>query len=75
MAKIAVGTGTPAEQPLRQLAGIILKGYVNTHWDPSQDNFVGPQTTANDKALIRQLLPPGLASPDSKIRTAVVRVK
>ncbi|ELR21483.1 Importin beta domain containing protein [Acanthamoeba castellanii str. Neff] len=68
LARLSLSSGCPL--PIRQLAGVVLKGYINAHWDSADVKFVEPQTTPQDKAAIRAILPQGLADPESKIRTA-----
>lgn len=35
-----------------QLAGVVLKGYINAHWDSADLKFVEPQTTPQDKVRL-----------------------
>jgi hypothetical protein len=35
-----------------QLAGVVLKGYINAHWDSADVKFVEPQTTPQDKVRL-----------------------
>lgn len=62
-----------AAQPygIRQLAAVILKNYVRTHWQEGTRGFAPPEVGEEEKAYVRNLLPRGIADPDSKIRTAV----
>mmetsp|Transcript_12632 Transcript_12632/g.27297 ORF Transcript_12632/g.27297 Transcript_12632/m.27297 type:complete len:1089 (+) Transcript_12632:75-3341(+) len=56
---------------VRQLAALLLKKYIKEHWTEDSRYYEPPETTAQEKAAIRQALPPGLADPSSKVRTAV----
>ncbi|KAF6722476.1 Importin-9 [Oryzias melastigma] len=51
---------------IRQLASVILKQYVETHWCSHSDKFRPPETTDQAKAAIRELLPRGLQESISK---------
>ena len=48
--------------PVRQLAAVLLKQYVDHHWWKHEDKFRPPETTPAAKAAIRDLLPRGTAS-------------
>ncbi|GAB0089716.1 importin-9 [Sergentomyia squamirostris] len=54
---------------LRQLASVMLKQYVESHWCPEDET----QITACEQAkkMIKNILPNGLYDPNSKIRSAV----
>ncbi|KAM9408998.1 importin-9 isoform 2-T2 [Pholidichthys leucotaenia] len=56
---------------IRQLASVILKQYVETHWCSQSEKFRPPETTDQAKAAIRQLLPGGLREAISKVRSSV----
>ncbi|XP_039253592.2 importin-9-like [Styela clava] len=56
---------------LRQLASLILKQYVDTHWSSISEKFSPPEASENAKIAIRQMLPIGLADPQRKIRTSI----
>jgi len=56
---------------LRQLAAVLLKQYVKQHWQKDDKNFISPEVSLEDKAAIKELLPPALEDPHGKIRTAV----
>uniref|UniRef100_A0AAZ3RJ72 Importin N-terminal domain-containing protein n=1 Tax=Oncorhynchus tshawytscha TaxID=74940 RepID=A0AAZ3RJ72_ONCTS len=56
---------------IRQLASVILKQYVETHWCSLSEKFRPPETTDRAKAAIRQLLPGGLREAISKVRSSV----
>uniref|UniRef100_A0A8D0L9J8 Importin 9 n=1 Tax=Sphenodon punctatus TaxID=8508 RepID=A0A8D0L9J8_SPHPU len=56
---------------IRQLASVILKQYVETHWCSQSDKFRPPETTERAKAAIRELLPNGLRESISKVRSSV----
>uniref|UniRef100_A0A3P8WPP0 Importin 9 n=1 Tax=Cynoglossus semilaevis TaxID=244447 RepID=A0A3P8WPP0_CYNSE len=56
---------------IRQLASVILKQYVETHWCSQSEKFRSPETTDQAKAAIRELLPGGLRESISKVRSSV----
>lgn len=56
---------------IRQLASVILKQYVETHWCSQSEKFRPPETTDQAKAAIRELLPNGLRESISKVRSSV----
>nr|XP_029527373.1 importin-9-like isoform X3 [Oncorhynchus nerka] len=56
---------------IRQLASVILKQYVETHWCSQSEKFRPPETTDRAKAAIRELLPGGLREAISKVRSSV----
>ncbi|XP_043977919.1 importin-9 [Gambusia affinis] len=56
---------------IRQLASVILKQYVETHWCAHSEKFRPPETTDQAKAAIRELLPSGLRESISKVRSSV----
>ncbi|CAI5686760.1 unnamed protein product [Oreochromis niloticus] len=56
---------------IRQLASVILKQYVETHWCSQSEKFRPPETTDQAKAAIRELLPSGLRESISKVRSSV----
>ncbi|KAM4582804.1 importin-9 [Fundulus diaphanus] len=56
---------------IRQLASVILKQYVETHWCAHSEKFRPPETTDQAKAAIRGLLPSGLRESISKVRSSV----
>uniref|UniRef100_A0A673A4R3 Importin N-terminal domain-containing protein n=1 Tax=Sphaeramia orbicularis TaxID=375764 RepID=A0A673A4R3_9TELE len=56
---------------IRQLASVILKQYVETHWCSQSEKFRPPETTDQAKAAIRGLLPGGLRESISKVRSSV----
>ncbi|EPY89521.1 importin-9 [Camelus ferus] len=55
---------------IRQLASVILKQYVETHWCAQSEKFRPPETTERAKAVIRELLPNGLRESISKVRSS-----
>ncbi|BBN19279.1 importin-9 [Marchantia polymorpha subsp. ruderalis] len=69
LAKVTVSKEVPIG--LRQLAAVLLKQYVKHHWQAGEKDFLPPEASAQDKALIRGLLPQALEDPHGKIRTAV----
>ena len=69
LAQIALAREAAAP-PVRQLAAVLLKGYVKSHWIEGERGFVPPQAGEDDKAAIKAALPLGLGDADSKIRTA-----
>ncbi|MBV96450.1 Importin-9, partial [Eschrichtius robustus] len=56
---------------IRQLASVILKQYVETHWCAQSERFRPPETTERAKIVIRELLPNGLRESISKVRSSV----
>ncbi|KAM5301406.1 importin-9 isoform 4-T4 [Glossophaga mutica] len=56
---------------IRQLASVILKQYVETHWCAHSEKFRPPETTERAKVVIRELLPSGLRESISKVRSSV----
>lgn len=54
----------------RQLASVMLKRYVEEHWNTS-DADMTVVATDQAKRMIRNILPNGLYDPNSKIRTSV----
>lgn len=56
---------------LRQLASLILKRYVDSHWSALSDKFSPPETNDTAKMAVRQMLPLGLSDPEHKIRTGI----
>ncbi|XP_067129013.1 importin-9 [Centruroides vittatus] len=57
--------------PIRQLASVLLKQYVEVHWCQHSEKFHSPETTEEAKATIRQLLPLGLRESISKVRSSI----
>ena len=41
--------------PMRQLASVMLRQYVDTHWTPASDKFQPPEPTEATKTFIRQV--------------------
>ena len=56
---------------IRQMAALLLKQYVDTHWSSVGEKFKGPETSPQAKASIRQMLPHGLKESISKVRTSM----
>ncbi|XP_068598144.1 importin-9 [Brachionichthys hirsutus] len=56
---------------IRQLASVILKQHVETHWCSQSEKFRPPETSDQAKAAIRALLPSGLREAISKVRSSV----
>lgn len=57
--------------PIRQLASVLLKQYVETHWSFVAEKFRPPEIKYTTKERIKELLPLGLRESISKVRTAV----
>jgi len=53
--------------PIRQLASILLKQYVETHWCSLADKFRPPELNNAVKEKIKELLPLGLRESISKV--------
>jgi Importin-beta N-terminal domain len=58
----------------RQLAGVLLKQYVDEHWNTHSPNFKEPVAPDNEKAEIRKTIPTLLPHANSKLRTAASMV-
>ncbi|KAK2163574.1 hypothetical protein LSH36_77g04009 [Paralvinella palmiformis] len=56
---------------IRQLASVLLKQYVETHWSQHSEKFRQPETSEAAKSAIRQILPLGLKESISKVRSSV----
>ncbi|KAL6255029.1 hypothetical protein P5V15_013362 [Pogonomyrmex californicus] len=56
---------------IRQLASVLLKQYVETHWCSLAEKFRPPELNNAAKEKIKELLPLGLRESISKVRTAV----
>ena len=56
---------------LRQMAGVLLKQYVDVHWSIDADKFKPPEASPQTKATIRAILPHGLKESISKVRSSV----
>ncbi|XP_013378770.1 importin-9 isoform X2 [Lingula anatina] len=56
---------------IRQLASVLLKQYVETHWSQHSEKFRPPETVESAKSVIRQILPMGLKETISKVRSSV----
>ncbi|KAJ9582618.1 hypothetical protein L9F63_023037 [Diploptera punctata] len=56
---------------LRQLASVLLKQYVETHWCSYADKFRPPETLEHAKVTIKGLLPHGLKESISKVRSSI----
>ncbi|XP_029043182.1 importin-9 isoform X1 [Osmia bicornis bicornis] len=57
--------------PIRQLASVLLKQYVETHWSSVAEKFRPPEIKHATKEKIKELLPLGLRESISKVRAAV----
>ena len=56
--------------PIRQLATVLIKQYIDSHWwKLAEESFRPPETLPEVKAVIRELLPRALGDPNSKIRS------
>lgn len=53
---------------MRQLASVLLKQYVETHWCSYSEKFRPPETTEHAKVTIKELLPHGLKESISKVQ-------
>lgn len=42
--------------PLRQLASVMLKKYINVHWSKNSDKFLEPEVNAEHKIRIKAML-------------------
>ncbi|XP_044006990.1 importin-9 [Aphidius gifuensis] len=57
--------------PIRQLSSVLLKQYVEVHWNPAAEKFRSPELTHTTKEKIKELLPLGLHESISKVRSSV----
>lgn len=53
---------------IRQLASVLLKQYVESHWSSSAEKFREPESKPHVKEKIKELLPLGLRESISKVR-------
>ena len=56
---------------MRQMAGVLLKQYVDAHWCIDANKFKEPEASLQTKATIRAILPHGLKESISKVRSSV----
>lgn len=56
---------------LRQLAAVLLKQFIKTHWHESEESFEPPAVATEEKEVIRRLLLPSLDDSHRKICTAI----
>ncbi len=58
-----------SEHPLamRQMTAVLLRQYVDAHWNASAEKFVPPEVPPEAKAAIRRMLPEGLKESISKV--------
>ena len=59
------------EFPVRQLAGVLFKQFVEVHWSQNSEKFEEPEIDAGIKQHVKQILPLGLGDQNSKIRSVV----
>lgn len=59
------------DEGVRQMAAVLLKRHVKEHWAPESKHFRQPVVAGNEKSVIRNHLPQGLADPLPKIRTGI----
>ena len=59
------------DEGVRQMAAVLLKRHVKEHWAPESKHFRQPVVADNEKSVIRNHLPQGLADPLPKIRTGI----
>ncbi|KAK7490568.1 hypothetical protein BaRGS_00018171 [Batillaria attramentaria] len=69
LAEITIDPNGPLA--IRQLASVLLKQYVQSHWSEHSDKFRPPETSEAAKEQIRQMLPIGLTESISKVRSSV----
>lgn len=58
---------TNGNLPVRQLASVLLKQYVENHWCNGADKFSSPEASERAKARIKLLIPEGLKETESKV--------
>ena len=56
---------------MRQMAGVLLKQYVDAHWCIDANKFKEPEASLQTKATIRAILPHGLKESISKVRSSI----
>eukprot|EP01083_Nonionella_stella_P016347 45673_1 len=63
-------------QSVRQLAGILLRTFVEKHWDPSTEKFEQPLASIEERESIRATVESAtlVGDPNSKIQTTVAMV-
>lgn len=71
LSDITVDTTSSIDPSLRQLASVMLRQYVDTHWSPSGEKFLPPEPSEETKAYLRQVLPAGLHDSNARLRSAV----
>lgn len=61
--------------PLRQLASVMLKQYVEQSWvlDEDSEDLLKPVASDQAKKVIKSILPEALYDPNSKVRTLKLR--
>ena len=59
---------------IRQLAAVVLKKLIKEHWTFEAPAFREPPIGEQEKAHLREIIPTGLADPNSVLRTAVAMV-
>lgn len=61
--------------PLRQLASVMLKQYVEQSWvlDEESEDLLKPVASDQAKKVIKSILPEALYDPNSKVRTLKLR--
>ena len=57
--------------PIRQLAGVLFKQFVEVHWSQNSEKFEEPEINGAIKQHVKQTLPLGLGDQNSKIRSVV----
>ncbi|ODM92754.1 Importin-9 [Orchesella cincta] len=73
--EIVLATGDSVLQPpIRQLASVVLRQYVDTHWTSIAEKFVPPEPNEQVKAALREMAPVGLTYHESKIRNSVAAI-
>ncbi len=63
------------DQPvaLRQMTAVLLRQYVDVHWNSGAEKYEPPETTPEAKAAIRKMLPEGLKESISKVGRSKLR--
>lgn len=69
LAEVTASADSPVQY--RQLASILLKQYIASHWSSLSERFEEPELPDESKFLIKKLLPYCLGDSHSKVRAAV----
>ncbi|GAB6022996.1 Importin 9 [Chamberlinius hualienensis] len=68
LTELSLDSNAPLE--IKQLASVLLKQYVESHWSHNANKYRPPEVAENVKVMIRQILPLGLKEQVSRIRSS-----